>query len=417
MAILNDLAKALSSKTLPPKALEVGQELMMRLQSPVRVVILGLPKSGKSELFNMILGKEIIPSDARLPTLEVKKAESDRTIFTLADGSVQEFDGIALDQARALSPVFIELQGDKLPALEKISLMEVVAGISFDEQTRAIRWASRRADIMLWCSQEFSTVEQALWANVPDDLKDQSSMALTKADLLSSQGILTQRINELQDVVADNFNSFLPVATLQAIASKTSTGGGDEVFTSSGGKAVVLSILRQVQMARRTDMAQVERFLAQIAPPAAKPQAKVVDAPAEKPTSTAPKPTKATAKPAEQSKVETATENVTEPNAYIDLQSYVGTRMTELLAELPDFSTDDIIRNVIEHSMETIETLNDKLMGAVDDAPDLEKISEQVLDASDIMLLLQFEEEEATAMDAVTLLLQLHRDLSVGAAG
>lgn len=258
---LDELRHALSSGELSKAAHQSGARLLSRLNSPVRVVIMGLPISGKSTIFNMLAGQVVLPDGVKLPTTQLVFGETPRTEYTLSDASTRSFEGIELDAAASLQPAFVKLEMP-LQQLKKINLLEVVAGDEAAAQQRAIRWASKRADIAIWCTPEFNATELDLWTNVPEALQDHSFLVLSKVDILSDQGVLPERIHLLKEPVADYFHSLMPVAAIQALAAMAQDSEQSKLaFASSGGKALITSILRQVRDGRRADMDSVEVFL------------------------------------------------------------------------------------------------------------------------------------------------------------
>ena len=124
--VLKQLETSLVSGKLPAKAMRAGEHLLERLKSPVRTVILGLSGSGKSQLLNLLAGQCIVPNDAKLPPLELSWAEQSRTIVTLADGTVETHEGIVLQELAGTNAAFVKI-ATRLPILERISLLEVIA--------------------------------------------------------------------------------------------------------------------------------------------------------------------------------------------------------------------------------------------------------------------------------------------------
>ena len=59
--VIERLEGALEAETLPKAAQDYARHLLRRLSQPVRVSVLGLPGSGKSQLVNMFLGEKVLP--------------------------------------------------------------------------------------------------------------------------------------------------------------------------------------------------------------------------------------------------------------------------------------------------------------------------------------------------------------------
>lgn len=400
-SLLVQLQELLDSGRLPTGAAKSGTRLLRRVNSPVRIAVLGLPGSGKSELINFLAGCRIIPENAKLPTLELQFDATSRTTITKQDGSTDTFDGLAFDQVLQTHTAFIKVETD-LPVLKRTSLLEVVTDGNPDDQVAAIGWATRRADILLWCSQGFSAAEQKLWARVPDALKDRSFFVLNMADKLSAQGILSDRITALQNIVANEFHSLFPIATLQALTAVDPQGTPDQsLLIASGGKALKKAISRQVDLGRRADIDSVLMFLKRYdATSVTEAPSKIISHPA-------------TSKPQGQSAESTIKKPDAEPTAPIQVTSnpqdpntaaliYLNDRAVSMAQAAPHLEPTDIL----DQCCETANHLADLF---ADNESDDSAVPEDVLDAAEVLVLMQLEDGEGPAADAVTLLLQLKR--------
>jgi hypothetical protein len=267
-----------------------------------------------------------------------------------------------------------------------------------DDQAAAIGWATRRADILLWCSQGFSAAEQKLWALVPDALKDRSFFVLNKADNLSAEGVLSDRITALQNIVADEFHSLFPVATLQALAAVDPKGSPDEtLLNASGGKALTKAIARQVDLGRRADIDSVLMFLNRFdAAPAKNPTPKNVSRPV------IPQPPVKTETPPTDIPETVATHETPGPH---DLDTAALIYLNDRTAGMAqNFDPTDILDQCCETANHLVDMYAD-----ADSAEST--LQDDLLDAAEVLVLMQLEEGEGPAADAVTLLLQLKRGL------
>ena len=402
--VLKQLENSLVSGNLPADATQKGKHLLERLKSPVRTVILGLSGSGKSQLLNFLAGQCIVANDAALPPLELSWAEQSRTTVTQIDGTVEARDGIVLDDVAGTDAAFVKI-GTALPILKQISLLEVAVLGSIDSQTDTIDWAIERADIILWCSQVFGPEERELWSTVPDALKDHSFLVLTKADAVAAPGGLQTRISELQDVVAEEFHSLFPLATLQAIAASQQEGAVDQsVFNASGGAALIAAILRQVALGRRADIDSVVLFLNRhgAIPSAAVRTADINLADVAVVGSDASR----VGKSAELS-------DSTTSDLFSTAFEYIQRRASDLTG-IQSESSADYAANILKHCTETADHLADIFTTDDDIAAGPPDFQNDLMEAADMILLMQLEEGESPAADAVTLLLQLRRDLGAG---
>ena len=262
---LKDLKDVIASQNLSEQLQQRAKGLLQRIERPFRLGVFGLPGSGKSAIMNLLLGKEVLPEHFRLPTIQLVHGDKAEAVCTLGDRTQLTVEGEDMREVSMLSPAFVEARLP-LPALTKLSMMEVVAGDSQEEQQRAIQWASKKIDIALWCtSGQFGEAEQDLWDLVPEKLDDHSFLVVTKTDAHSSQAELRQRLSEAEANGQDFFRKVLPVGTKTAIAARNSDGTVDkETMKSSGAVALISSILRDVEAGRQHGIDQADVFLRQI---------------------------------------------------------------------------------------------------------------------------------------------------------
>lgn len=281
------LIGVLSEGRIPNHLRQRAEALVDRMTKPVRVTIFGFPGSGKSTLANLLLGSSVLNPKDRLPTVQITGGETVKSSCTLPDGSTVDFPHFNTAEIAAKSPIFVNAEMP-LPALGKISVMEVVANGGPAELSRALAWAAERTDISIWCTQTFGPAEQSVWKAATEDMKDHGFMVLTKADALARDGTLNSVVANLQQQGAEEFNRILPVATLDAIAARKADGTIDrDQLTRSGGRALIAEILREVDLGLQAAVDQAEILLQRFPPKASPaPAAKVEAAP--KPAPAAP---------------------------------------------------------------------------------------------------------------------------------
>jgi hypothetical protein len=254
-----NLARAVMSGLLPDRAHEQAEKLLTRLETPVRLALLGMPQSGKSTILNLLIGQDLMQDGVRMPTCEVVYGRVPQAVCTLSDGSKVALDTIDLGEIAARSPAFVEIRLP-LPALRKISVLEVVAPSDPNALHRASQWASKRCDIAIWCTADYSADEQRVWSQMPDALKDHALLMITRYDLLEQQGLFEEVRASVHTAAAGEFNKIIPIATRAAIAARDSGGNVDkEAFRQSGGTALISAVLKQVDQGRRSalDLAEV----------------------------------------------------------------------------------------------------------------------------------------------------------------
>lgn len=408
--VIDRLLGALESNALPPAASDYANHLLNRLSQPVRVSVFGLPKSGKSELINMFIGERLVPKDADLPTTEFAWAEEEAMTATSAEGEISHYDQVDLTAISGTNAAFLRVE---LPApiLKRVHLLEVVTEGSASELESATDWAVRRTDIALWCSQNFDQVEQAVWRRVPDSLKDHAFLVLTKADVLSAQKALSTRVASLESIVAEEFHSLFAVATLQAIRAQAGHDVDEAMFHASGGGALSSEVLRHAERGRRADFDSAHMFLARY---------QIKDAPQRKQTQLDSDP-KPQSKPAVEPVAEetTAPQDVAPASLKVENEKLFaesvrflrrrGDALATSATELGECNCSAIVTqcvNAVEHLMDTFS--QDESGCEASDA-----FIDDLSEATDMMILMQAETGDAPAADAVTLLLQLRREMEM----
>ena len=105
--VVDRLRYAIANSAFPNAAEDYAQHLLQRLTQPVRVSILGLPESGKSELINMFVGQPILHNKVRLPTTEIVYGPSEAMIVTGVDGKSKRHEKVDLNLLKSASAAFL----------------------------------------------------------------------------------------------------------------------------------------------------------------------------------------------------------------------------------------------------------------------------------------------------------------------
>lgn len=422
--VIDRLRAALEADALPRAARDYARHLLNRLSQPVRVSVLGARHSGKSELVNMFVGRRLVPKDARLPTTECVWGDSEAMTVTNSAGAVRRTEKIDLGAVSGKQAAFLRLE---LPApiLQRINILEVVAENAPEELEAAIDWAVRRTDIVLWCSQTFDALEQSVWSRVPDSLKDHAFLVLTKADILSAEKVLSKRVAALESVVAEEFHSLFAVATLQAIRAHGPRGIDEAMFHASGGGALTSEVLRHAERGRRADFDSAHMFLARYqirdpggilaetaptAAPAPAPTVAAVPAAATPPPASAEPAVAATPKVV--TKVEVSSVKVSNTEIFSDAVRFLkrrGDSLSDAAANLGEGRAKDLV----DHCVQAVEHLVDLFSRDESGCEATDAFIDELAEAADLMVLMQIEAGDAPAADAVTLLLQLRRDMEM----
>jgi len=303
--------------------------------------------------------------------------------------------------------------------LKKVSLLEVVFGDDPAEQRRALKWAARRSDIALWCSQGFDEQERALWAGMPDILKDHSFLLLTKADRLARKKQLSDRLAVLQDIIGEDFIDVLALSTQEAIASRRPEGKFDQkALKDSGGAALLKAVMRHVEQGRQAAEDRAEMLLAQYEaqiPDAPKTSEASEDVSAAKPGDDPPAP-----EPAEtpEAPISSAPAPIAEPDIPDETPEAlepaevfaVYQRAVETIQEAASSLDDGADEPLIDSCLICAEQLYGSLSDISCEQTEFVALRDMCEEVSELLLLLQIEDQNiGTFVEAVTLLLQLRR--------
>lgn len=151
--------------------------LIDRLEAPVRVGVFGLPEAGKAAVLNALAGSAVLRPGALSGPVLVRRADAPEAVLVRADGTTA--DGSAETPfATPAGTLFAEL-GLPLAALERLSLLTVVADAAPREMDAALAWAAPRCDIALWCTRRWTPPEQRAWETAPDRLRNHALLVAT----------------------------------------------------------------------------------------------------------------------------------------------------------------------------------------------------------------------------------------------
>ncbi len=440
--VLDRLLRATQSGLLPAAEQAEAEKLLVRLQQPVRLALMGMPSSGKSSLLNLLAGADVLPEGVRLPTLQLRYGAQSRAICTLPDGTKQTIVDASAHDIAALSPVFVEMELP-LPALAKISLLETVAPNDPNAMHRASQWAAKRADVVLWCSKEFDQTERRIWGQMPDMIKDYALLMITHMDDLQEQGSLDGVIGSARTAAIGEFEKILPIDLPAALDARAPDGSVDkEMMRASGGLALITTVLKQVALGKRAAVDMADVLLLQNADALAALDEAEVDAAPEVVETSVEAPIVEVAKVevaplaapddaevpkgiaqlrniAARRSAELSAPTALHPDtraAYQHVLEYLEERAQALTASLQDMGKDapaEIMEECVAHIQWLCDYLNDH--GDPQDAP-LQRARDTAYDAADLVQLMQLEKRDSAATEAVSLMLQVKRELQADLA-
>lgn len=255
--IVSQLDAALALEGIPESARSRGRALRDNLSRPVRVGIIGPEGGGKSTLVNLILGDRVLPEAASARAIEIVQGDAFVAEASYRDGSLEAPEQDELVEVCDAERLLIAAPYD---ILDQIALLEVRA-----EDEEGLEEVSRKADIVLWCSPLFGSSERAVWSSLEDTFRDHAFLVLTKADKLARKNRLADVLASLKDVAESEFAGLFPIATLQGLKALDPTPRDDALWTASGAEALIRAILDHARRGRQADLDQAELFLARYA--------------------------------------------------------------------------------------------------------------------------------------------------------
>ena len=426
------LDRALAAGLLPEDARHKGQAILERLRRPLRLALVGQHGAGKSTILNLLAGEKVLPSGLALPPVEVIWGETVESECQLANGNSVTLPHADPKRIAELSPVFVTIRRP-LPALRKISLLEVSVPGEMAAMARAAHWAVDRADVTLWCSRGFDSNEQAVWRALPDLTKDHGILLLTMADQLAQQGVLDRAMTALHKNFRDEFNTIQPIDGLSALSARGEDGSVDkDRLRASGAMPLIAAVLKQVEEARRAGFDMADMLMARYAEklteldslPAAvtqpEPGPLAPEGPAHSRSQaldeiveardisnvTVLRPSSRPTDPALDGKLHPATRE-----AFKQALGYLWARGEELFAEFEALG-EEAPATVIDRSVVHLNWISDFLseQGHEGD-PALIRARNNAFDAADLALLMQMEESDSAAIEALSLLIQIKHEL------
>ncbi|MDO6590944.1 hypothetical protein DS901_11115 [Loktanella sp. D2R18] len=430
-----ELKQAVTSGLLPDAAHKRAMQLAGRLDQPVRIALLGMEGAGKSRILNLLVGSKVIPESVNLPTVQLTHGDTTQAICTLDDGTKKTldhfgekttFETVDILKIIATKPTFVELR-IPLPALKKISVLDVASTNEPEALSAACQWAAKRCDVAMWCTKGYVPAEQAIWAQMPDLIKDHAFLMLTHADQIAAAGKLDIAIAAVRKAASDEFNHVLPIATLDALASRGVDGTVDkEKMRSSGGTALIGAVLKQVDQGRQAFVDLGDILLHQNADALAGNEKVVLNQQDEygSPTDLG------TSHTVELSVVHSATVSLGETKesaAVVRLQpetrSAYGTALayiaeqSQAISQVMANADDGTPAEIIARASENVQWICDYLNENGDDSDQaLIRARDTAFDAADLVQLMQMEKNDGAAVEALSLLLQIKHELQADLA-
>jgi hypothetical protein len=427
-AVLARLARMGGSADLPPGIAARAARMRAVLARPVRVTVFGLPGTGKSDVVNLLAGREVLsPALRGLPTAEVVAGDGTSgqaaTELTLPDGQRIVRPGLPDAAACAVAPVFLRVSDPAAPGLARFHLVEVVTDGSPGDLAAGARWALPRTDIALWCAGRLTEADRAAWEAAPDALKDHAVMVLTGAQGPVPSG------RPIRSGLPVGFRAAWPL--WRARLAEALPAGDPDGLAVSGAAALVRAVDDIAAAGRAADLETAALFLSRYEPPgwAADPVPGAVVA--EDPAPVLPVsvwagaadgpavPAAASVPDARVSQAPTPAGSaaVAAPPEVVQAAQRLRDRAADLLAAvapvLDEGAADTVAGQVLAACTDIAGDIAGILapddLAAPDDDPVVQALRDAVDEVADLSVLLGIEGGLAQAADAAALLAQLRR--------
>ena len=212
-------------------------QLAARHSSKPRIALMGEFSAGKSTLCNLILGETVLPTKVtatRLPPVWVAKGDPGQVRVDTA-GDVHDID---LDELARVSPedtryIKVHKSAELLDMCDFIDM----PGIS-DPNMSDLAWDDviAETDAVIWCThatQAWRQSEAAAWETLPERLRTNSLLLLTRFDKLTSQRDRDRVIRRVEHETSGGFRGIYPISLVDAMAA----GDDPDLLRAAGAEA------------------------------------------------------------------------------------------------------------------------------------------------------------------------------------
>ena len=408
LPVVERLEATLALDHLPQHYAQWGRGLLHRLRKPVQLVVVGLQDSGKSAVIDMLLGRSVIGGSPAAGLTEVCFGPTEKAELHLSEAArPRTHEGLLaqIKQPETAQPDRAPLrQRQELPdpRLKGLNIAEITLSGSTQEQADILEQAVQYGDIVLWCSREFDPSEQALWQAVPDATKDHAFLVLSMADQLIMRGTLSSVLDALSPLAAEEFLGLYPLAAIQGLNAQQGVadkvdGVNRELWHKSGGKRLYDDLMQHVDRGRTADIDLAEALVQQFG------ETTQMSLAANK-----------AAGPAETLRHALPPTPPAHPAAQEDLLAAAAQKIKDRAAAfLPTGDqADGDIEQVLQGALDCVRQLGQDLSGLDNRHPKVRAAQEAAQNGEEVLMLCQIEQDADAATDAITLLLQLKRELT-----
>ncbi|SNT07837.1 hypothetical protein [Tropicimonas sediminicola] len=381
---------------LPDKAAQQAGRLLQRLETPVRFSLLGPSSLERARIINALLGRDVVPLWPARPSVQLGFGDAPATSATLSNGRRVSVE--SLDAGLAPDTVFLSLTRNE-PLLRTTRLLDVVTDGTPAELRMALRWAAKRTDVFLWCTNRFEPAELEVWRSVEERFMDHAFLVLWGEDReLRARQLKAELAGEFLDVIAVDLDAVAPSADPGLRSLSEGLRRHVDLGRQADNDSALLFLKKFADLAGQPDLAREETAPR---PSAAAP----LTAPVSMPVSFRDQPPAAEPDaPAADPVERRALEQVCRQGL-----SLICDRARQLGALLREDGAGSS-EGIAAHCRQTIEHLT----GILDSAADLPHedraaLSDMLMSAEELLVLMEIEGDGQPGVDSLCLLIQLRR--------
>ena len=233
--------------------------------------LMGEFSAGKSTLLNMLIGSPVLPTKVtvtKLPVIWMTFGTSTTCHGLTNDGQLHVLDSEKPDIDLWDQYLVVRMTFDA-PMLRHCDVIDT-PGIS-DPRLAAgsLNFIAEFVDFAIWCTaanQAWRQSEKAAWKSLPKRLRDDSILAVTRADQVASAGDVRKVVKRLTDETAGLFSEICPIASHHAIeATKVGQINDQKTWHASGAETLLTAIKSSISVARQACDARETVSVPQIA--------------------------------------------------------------------------------------------------------------------------------------------------------
>lgn len=185
--------------------------------------------AGKSTLLNLLLTNSVLQTRVtatNMPVVWLTYGKTPQAQSLSRDNILKSVDIEALDQEGGKDHLLIRLA---LPSeiLKRTDIIDT-PGISDGRlSVTELAFLGSYLDAVIWCSpanQAWRQTEKTMWVSLPEGLRDNSFLALTRTDTLRKSSDLKKVVRRCENETVGLFTKVLPISALQASEARNAEG-------------------------------------------------------------------------------------------------------------------------------------------------------------------------------------------------